>query len=198
LNLVIVVPRAFGDSAIVADTNAPAMFLLGTGRSAGWQFSVNAPLQLTGLGLYDWNADGFQIAYPLGLWDDKGNLIADVELPFGANDPDPDGFVYLPAEGAPILTPGTTYTIAYFASSLAPEDRVISFNGSHTMNPMINQIGGPVITTNTSGSLSMPDAPFSGFDQWIGPSFQFVVVPAPSGLLALVMFAAMPRRRRHD
>jgi hypothetical protein len=187
-------------SAAAADPNAPTMFILAPNRTAGWQFTVNVTMQVTHLGLYDVNADGFQAGYPVGLWSEEGFLLTSAVVPVGAAAPYIDGFRYVEAEepGA-LLTPGHTYTIGYFAAGLAPADEMIHFGGFHTVNPLINQLPGSVVTGIPEPDMYMPDTSF-GFDHWMGPSFQFTVIPEPASAALLWAIALMRggRKRRSE
>src|SRR5262245_1625674 len=81
--------------AITADPAAAVGFILNAGRTAGWQFTVNAPLQVTQLGLYDAGADGFQIGYQVGLWNDQAALLTSAIIPSGTAAAYSDGFRYV-------------------------------------------------------------------------------------------------------
>ena len=190
---------ASADTAVIADANAGTSFILGPGRTAGWQFTVNAPLEVTHLGLYDAGVDGFQQSYPIAIWDSRGFMLTAATMPSGIGAPFMDGLRYIDIEmPGPVLLPGETYTIAYFAATIATGDTMIHFSGSHTLHPMLNQVGGAVVTSAASGQLAFPDSPFQGFDQWIGPGFQFNVVPAPGTILLLGMALMRCHRRRRD
>jgi Domain of unknown function (DUF4082) len=182
-------------SALIADPDAPTAFLLNAGRTAGWQFTVNATLQVTNLGVYDAHADGLQIAYSVGIWNSSGALLTTAIVPNGIAATYADGFRYVPAASA-LLAPGDTYTIGYFASTAAPNDTMISQSGFHTVDPMVSQLPGSVVTPGAFAQLTMPTSSF-GFETWVGPSFQFTVVPAPAAWIGLgtMLFSARRRRR---
>jgi hypothetical protein len=181
---------------MTADTDAPTAFILAPGRTAGWKFTVNADIQLTALGVYDKDANGLQISYPVGIWDEQGAMMASLVVPSGSAAPLSGGFRYMPFTGLVFLSPGQTYTIGYFAASIASNDQMIHQNGFNTLNPLINQVGAAFVTSTPSAGLMMPDSPFNGFDQWIGPGFQFVAIPAPSALCCLAAGFMFVKRRR--
>jgi hypothetical protein len=184
------------DVAVTAEPFATNPFFLAPGRTGGWQFAVAAPLHITDLGLYDQNGDGFEIEYEIGVWDGKGELLTTALLPAGTIGALFDGFRYAGIESSIVLNPGETYTIGYFAATIAPADTMISSGGSHTMHPLVQQVGGAVVSLSPGTQLTMPDSPFQGFDVWLGPGFQFNVVPGPAGLAILAMAAALRSRRR--
>lgn len=192
-------PAGIPQPAVTADPQAPTTFLLNAGRTAGWRFSVNEPLLLTHLGLYDAAANGFQGSHTIGLWDSDGTLMVDAVMPTGNSAPYLSGFRYVSlAEGDLLLIPGETYTIGHFIAAVAPNDTMIHFDGAHELSPLINQLGGAVVTSSANPQMTMPDSPFLNFTHWLGPGFQFIVVPAPSGLMAVLaigLFALRGRRR---
>ena len=191
-------PEVLADQAMSADPDGPAAFLLGPGRTAGWKFKVNLPIEVTHLGLYDWQANGFQLSYPVGMWNEGGSLIASTTIASGTGSPYLDGFRYQAVQGLPpILTPGQIYTVGYFASGVAPNDHMLHLNGSHDLNKLLEQVGGGYVSSG-AGQLMMPDASFQGFEQWIGPGFLFNVVPGPGAFALVAMAGTMvrPARRR--
>jgi hypothetical protein len=193
-----IAPSARGDTAVSANIAAPSMFSLGLNRTAGWRFTVNDHLSVTHLGLYDWQGNGFEIAYPIGLWNSGGNLLALAEVSAGTANPLVGGFRYASIETLAdvVLAPGETYTIGYHQATLAASDRAVHFNGFHQFSPLVNQVGGGWISAEPAPVLTMPDEVFLSFEQWFGPSFQFTVVPGSSGLAAFALAGAMSRRRR--
>jgi hypothetical protein len=96
----------------------------------------------------------------------------------------------------PLLAPGQTYTIGYFATSLAPNDRMLHTNGSHELHALLNQIGGGFVTDAPAGQLMMPNTSFQGFEQWIGPSFIFAAVPGPGAMALFSITPVLARRSR--
>ena len=190
---------ARADVAVVANESVPSSFALGLNFSAGWRFTVAADINITHLGLYDWQGDGFEISHPVGLWNGSGELITEVDVPAGTTAPFLNGFRYVSLETlAPVvLSPGEIYTIGYFQSTLSLVDRVIHFNGAHVMHPSVNQVGGGFVTGNPSPGLAFPDQVFLEFPQWFGPSFQFTVVPGPASWLILGL-AGLARFRRRE
>lgn len=192
---VVSVSRA--ETAVDADPFGPATFILNTGRTGGWRFTVDAPLQVTHIGLYDWGADGFQGSYPIGMWDESGTLLNTITMPAGSAAPLLDGFRYLDAPGpSVILSPGQTYTIGYFASAIFPADRMLHEPGSHAFHPLVHQVGTAVATNGAFPQMMMPTVQFT--ENWLGPGFQFEVVPSPASWLALTLLGLRTFRRRRQ
>ncbi len=187
--------------AEVAVTVIPPSFPIpfaAPGSNHGWSFTVDAPIQVTHLGLYDHGDDGFGIDYPVGLWRDDGLLLGSVLIAAGTLNPLFAHFRYAGFETASslVLTPGETYVVGYFAGSFSPADGHISLNGFHTMNPLINQVGAGLFSLNQFG-LMMPLTPDSNGNQRFGPNLIFNVIPGPGGLAALApaLLAGRARRR---
>jgi hypothetical protein len=79
--------------------------------SAGWEFEVTAEVLVIELGVWDADGDGLSASTPVKIWDAKGNVIASVEVPKGAEPALADSFRY--AEVAPVkLLAGKRYVIA--------------------------------------------------------------------------------------
>src|SRR4030095_11665745 len=102
--------------------------LFGTGsfNNVGWQFQVNAPITINGLGVFDVNAAGLGESHQVGLWTNGGTLLASTTVTGGspllsaastAGD-------WLFEDIAPILLmPGTYITGAFY--SVSSPDQVI-------------------------------------------------------------------------
>jgi len=191
------------DAGASADPFSSAALILNVQRTGGWRFKPNAPLELTHLGLFDHQADGFQMAYPVGIWDTAGTLLASATVPAGTAAALEDGFRYTAIQslGSIVLSPGETYTLGYWASSIAPSDRVITQSGVVALSPWITQIGNG-FTAGQAPQLTMPTNPITdqGFGaEWFGRSFKFNVVPGPGGALMLIVSGVLitSRRQRH-
>lgn len=102
---------------ITSDTQ---IFASGVFHNVGWQFTVNAPITIDGLGIFDVNPAGLSESHQVGLWDNNGNLLASATVTSGStlvasisNAGD-----WLFANIAPIvLLPGTYVTSAFYATS---------------------------------------------------------------------------------
>ena len=66
---------------VTSDTTA---FSVGGFTNVGWQFSVNAPITIDGLGLFDFGGDGLSLSHQVGLWDNSGTLLAQTTVTNGS------------------------------------------------------------------------------------------------------------------
>jgi hypothetical protein len=102
---------------LLSDTQ---IFSIGDFHNIGWQFTVNAPITIDGLGMFDVNAPGLSEEHPVGLWNNSGSLLAQTTItnastlvPSVSNTGD-----WLFNSIAPIvLAPGTYVTSAFYATN---------------------------------------------------------------------------------
>src|SRR4051812_33929566 len=94
-------------------TSDTQIFAPGVFHNIGWQFSVDAPITIDGLGLFDVNPAGLAESHQVGIWDNSGTLLASTTVTSGST------FItsasnagdWLFADIAPIvLVPGTYVT----------------------------------------------------------------------------------------
>ncbi|MHC4219833.1 MAG: hypothetical protein ACYSU7_15435 [Planctomycetota bacterium] len=169
------------------------------GTTHGWQFTVNVPIEVTHLGLYDRFQDGFLIDHPIGLWDQQGAILAQDVMSAGAGDLLIDNFrfvdiVDITTGESVVLTPGITYTAGFYSESFNQSDGMVVFHGSHTIHPAINYVGFGV--AEFTDGLQMPiDPDADGFHRW-GPNLQFTVVPGPAAAWLFAVGLVPVRRRR--
>src|SRR5581483_3385210 len=64
-------------------TSDTQIFAPGVFHNIGWQFQVNAPVTVDGLGLFDVNPAGLSESHQVGLWDNSGNLLAQTTVTSG-------------------------------------------------------------------------------------------------------------------
>jgi hypothetical protein len=168
-------------SAVVAvslDPGSSSSGFIMAGYNHGWQFTVNDPVIVTHLGLYDSGRDGFGQSYPMGLWRLSGSsLLASGTIGAGTADPLLDHFRYVDTPDVS-LTVGEEYVIAFFSQVSSGTDQLIYDAGSLVIDPAIS------ITAGRSGSASALGIPSNTItaDQF-GPNFQFAIVPAPGAML---------------
>jgi hypothetical protein len=107
--------------------------------TAGFDFTVGSTaLQVTALGLWDQNRNGFTNAHDIGLWDNSGNLLAQVSVSAGTTNQLVGDFRYVSLATPVVLNAGATYVLgATFRN--ADLDRVISnFSGNQaTFDPSV-------------------------------------------------------------
>ncbi len=174
-----------------------------SGTTHGWQFTVNVPIEVTHLGMYDRFLNGFAVAHPIGLWTEaEGRLLAQVQVGPGADDLLFENFRFASIadiNGAAagtglILEPGHTYTIGHYTKTLNFQDGMVIFPGFHEINPAINYAG--VGLSDFTDGLQKPTTEDRfGNHRW-GPNLMFNVVPAPAGFMLLGLGALGRRRRR--
>jgi Domain of unknown function (DUF4082)/PEP-CTERM motif len=101
-------------------TSNTQVFAPGVFHNIGWQFQVNAPITVDGIGLFDVDPAGLSESHQVGIWDNSGTLLASATVTSGST------FVssasgagdWLFADIAPIvLAPGTYVTGGFFATS---------------------------------------------------------------------------------
>src|SRR5262245_15720714 len=59
---------------------------------AGWRFSTNSPVTVTGLGFWDQGGNGLVASHQVGIWTDGGTLVASGTVAAGTADPLDNGF----------------------------------------------------------------------------------------------------------
>jgi len=172
--------------------------------SLGFQFTTTQSVDVTALGYWDYQDDGFATPHEVGIFDSEGNLVADAMLSAGTADPLVDQFRYAGINPV-ILGAGRTYTIA--ATTFGPFDPWAYGNGYGLSPAIIGFSLNPEITVDTNGALFVyqsdnvlrdPTFHFSDYTVYAGPNF---LVPEPAtfaligaGLLLLWGFGLMRRR----
>lgn len=101
-------------------TSSGQLFSVGGFTNVGWSFTVNSPVIVDGLGMFDVNGDGVNLTHQVGLWDAGGILLAQtivtsasISIPSASSAGD-----WVFSAVAPItLMPGTYVTGAYFGDT---------------------------------------------------------------------------------
>lgn len=102
--------RPSGTPAIVFDRMGGASGGFSVNVTDGWEFSAEKPLTVTSLGVWDHKNDGLGTEIPVGLWDAKGNLLAQATIPAGKVADEVDSFRYVSIEPVS-LSGGQNYVI---------------------------------------------------------------------------------------
>lgn len=153
VGLVLAMASASQASTLGLDvTSDTQQFAPGVFRNIGWQFQVNAPITIDGLGLFDVTAPGLAEDHQVGLWTDAGVLLASANITNAStlvasvsNAGD-----WLFADIAPIvLMPGTYVTGGFFATSA---DLVMA-NATITTVPQISFLAS---RASTEAAFAMP------------------------------------------
>lgn len=79
----------------------------------GWEFSVDSPIVISALGVWDQKSDGLGTEVPVGIWDNTGKLMVSATVPGGQDAELVDGFRYVSTK--PHLLPAAKgYVIGAF------------------------------------------------------------------------------------
>ena len=117
---VAIAPAAHASTLGLDVTSDTQTFAPGVFDNVGWQFQVNSPIIIDGLGLFDVNPAGLAESHQVGLWDNGGNLLASATVTSGSTlvASASNAGDWLFASIAPIvLVPGTYVTGGFFATS---------------------------------------------------------------------------------
>lgn len=99
-----------GTPAIVFDSIGGSGGGLVVNATDGWEFSVEKPLAITSLGVWDYKLDGFVTEIPVGIWNPEGKLLVSQTVPEGKAATEIDGFRYVEIDPI-VLQPGSGYVI---------------------------------------------------------------------------------------
>jgi hypothetical protein len=168
----------------------------GNNFTLGSSFTVGSnPVSVTSLGVWDSNNDGLTFAKPVGIWDSANTLVATATIPAGTTGTLVGEFRYMSITPI-VLSANASYTIgAFYASS----DSDLLHDHTGGLAPtMSSDFTNYTARFDNATGFSDPTGGTSG-PAYVGPSFQYTVVPEPSSLLLGVVGACMLwscRRRR--
>ena len=159
----------------------------------GYDFTADANLQVTALGVYDDFGDGLDAAYEVGVWNSSAVLLDSVLVPLGTTATLISGFRYQDLSTAIALTNGASYRIGVLVPAF---------------QELVNAAGSVVtdsITINTpdlfgsGATLSYPSTP-SGITGRAYMTGNMLLVPEPSAfwLVASGMLALAGTARRRN
>jgi hypothetical protein len=153
----------------------------GYGTSAatlGYEFTVNAAVKVTDLGVYDGGGNGFAGSIEVGIWDSVGTLLASTTLASGTVEALTDGFRYK-SIAALLLTTGT-YRIG---AALGAFEIYTQFAGITNNTSLVSH--GTSYVTSGSG-LNRPTTTFGDAGAYFGPNMMIAAVPLPAALPLLL------------
>jgi len=180
LGLVLAVSPVFADSPAVTFDNLTGEMLGNGPFTLGWQFTVNTPITVTALGVFDDSQDGLVESHDVGIWNSTGALVTSGTVASGTVDPLTDQFRYVSASA--LLTPGNYNIGALWVDGADPN----LFPGDVTGFATIPQITFVQDAFAAGGTLANPVNTASPMPSYFGPNFQAgAVVPEPSTILLM-------------
>jgi hypothetical protein len=166
----------------------------------GWIFTVNAPITVTSLGVFDNGSDGLSVSHSVGIFNETTEALLDsTTVPAGTGGTLIDGFRY--ESVSPIsLTQGDTYVIVMTMPNQNSDFQTIDATSETTASQItyVNSAFG------SSSTLAFPPTSDNGAfaPGMFGPNFTFAsnaVTPEPSSIVLLgtgvLSMAGFARRR---
>src|SRR5262245_57120066 len=81
--------------AVTFDNLTSSSFLnVPDAATLGWRFTVNQPISITALGIFDSGQDGLAQSYSIGIWNSGGTMIASGTVSSGTSNPLVNQFRY--------------------------------------------------------------------------------------------------------
>ena len=119
--LLIATRPAAGADTLALDVTSDTGVFAGSFTNLGWQFTVNAPILVDGLGVFDVNPAGLVESHQIGLWDNNGTLLAATTVTNGSTlvpSVSNNGDWLFQSIAPVLLLPGTYVTGAFYPSSV--------------------------------------------------------------------------------
>ena len=163
----------------------------------GFDFTPTAGLSVGALGWYDHHGDGLLHDHPVGIYVTATRTLAAPAATVTTSGPlDPATSFRFAAVAPFTLTAGTTYTVVGYGQGPAFDPYVSDPVGGITFGPGINYVRH---RTSRAGGLEFPTtAGEVGLiqDLYLGPNFQYAIIPEPASALLFLGAASLWSRRR--
>ncbi len=156
-----------------SSTESGASWTLSTDVVFGFEFTPNSDLDVTHLGLWDYQVDGIVATYPMGLFDAAGNALGTTQIDAGTGNELRDGFRFVALANPARIQAGQSYRVACYQAADQEKERFLStaqtgtqlsFNGVFSVAGRFQQFG-------TNGLIAPTSLTTGGF--LIGPNFLF-------------------------
>jgi hypothetical protein len=165
----------------------------------GFDFTPTADLSVSALGWYDQGGDGIHHDHPVGLYVTATRALAAPAATVTSSSPLDAATRFRFAAVTPFtLTAGTTYTVVGYGEGPAFDPYVSDPAGGITFGPGIDYVRH---RTSRSSGLEFPTtAGEIGLiqDLYLGPNFQYAVVPDPASPGLFICAASLLTRRRRS
>lgn len=189
---------AKADTVALTSVTGGTLATSGGDQLYGWIFTVNAPITVTSLGVFDEGGDGLAISHDVGIFNETTEaLLGSATVPAGTGGTLIDGFRFESVSPFSLIQ-GDSYVIVM----TMPEDNADTQNIEVTSETTASQITYVNSTFGGSSTLAFPTDNGAFAPGMFGPNFTFAstaVTPEPysivllgTGLLGIAVFA---RRR---
>jgi hypothetical protein len=140
-------------------------------QTFGWRFTVNTPITITKLGVFDADRNGLAESHQVGIWVEASRaLIVSTNVPSGVGAPLDGDFRFV--DIVPRVLPPGSYIIGAFYRDGGP-DWNVGDTSSMSIQPQITYTGSRYSTPFPSGFV-FPDFPQNSSQGHFGPNFKFV------------------------